>query len=109
VPGYPDDDGDLIAWAEDCGPVTLEAGRSIFVWTMHGSTSSVCFVSQDAEKSRCKSPCVAPARFMSIQASRRLALVATGEERGGGFAERAVQLGLMAPRTRVRGAGSAHR
>ncbi|HYT94738.1 MAG TPA: inositol monophosphatase family protein [Gemmataceae bacterium] len=79
---YPDGEGDLIAWAEGCGPVTrngkpvqvdltanrLEAGR-------------VVFVSQDADNCpAANTDCVRPARYIALPSiAYRLARVAVGD------------------------------
>jgi len=80
--GYPDDDGDLIAWAEGCGPV-MRNGRPLD-FRMEDARldeSSVVFVSHDAGKNPAANlRCVAPARFMAIPSiAYRLALVAAGD------------------------------
>ena len=79
---YPDDDGDLFAWAEGCGPVTrngrpvapLPAGRA-------RSASDVVLVSSAGDSDPAGNlACVTPARFRAVPSiAHRLALVAAGE------------------------------
>lgn len=80
--GYPDDEGDLIAWAEGCGPVTrnglpvepLPDGAKL-------GKNTVVLVSQGAAcNPQANAVCVRPSRFFSIPSiAYRLALVAAGE------------------------------
>ena len=84
--GYPDDKGDLFAWAEGCGPVTRNgkpvaaslAGKGL---EGGGGVPAIVFISQDADKNPvANSACVAPARFIAMPSiAYRLALVAAGE------------------------------
>ena len=80
--GYPDDNGDLIAWAEGCGPVTRNgtpvSSRLDDAKLGHGS---VVMMSQDAGYNPgANARCSLPARFLSIPSiAYRLALVAVGE------------------------------
>lgn len=80
--GYPDDNGDLIAWAEGCGAVTRN-GRPVDARLDRArlDRNSVVFVSQAAgENPQANQRCVAPARFLSIPSiAYRLALVAAGD------------------------------
>ncbi len=80
--GYPDDDGDLIAWAEGCGPMRRN-GRAVEANPANGELrgGSIVLVSQDAWKSPVANiRCVAPARFRTITSiAYRLALCAAGE------------------------------
>lgn len=86
APCYPDDNGDLIAWAEGCGPATRN-GKPVTTpladMDLQGSgqVPAVVFVSQDADKNpEANAECVAPARFIAIPSiAYRLALVAAGE------------------------------
>ena len=80
--GYPDDDGDLIAWAEGCGPVTR---NGLPVESLPGDAkldkNTVVLVSQDAARHpQANAVCVKPSRFFPIPSiAYRLALVAAGE------------------------------
>ena len=48
---YPDDNGDLIAWAEGCGPITRNGPPvSIDLSSASLDAKSIVFVSQDADK-----------------------------------------------------------
>jgi ADP-ribosylglycohydrolase/fructose-1,6-bisphosphatase/inositol monophosphatase family enzyme len=84
--GYPDDDGDLIAWAEGCGPL-IRNGKPVSVnladreLTSGHDLPSIVFISQDADKNpAANAACVAPARFIAMPSiAYRLALVAVGE------------------------------
>jgi ADP-ribosyl-[dinitrogen reductase] hydrolase len=78
----PDDDGDLITWAEGCGPlrhngVAVEHAR----WERSLGWEDVACLSQGANRNPVGYlTCVSPARFMSLPSiAYRLALVATGE------------------------------
>jgi ADP-ribosyl-[dinitrogen reductase] hydrolase len=79
---YPDDNGDLIAWAEGCDPI-LRNGRPVQrrlegAQLQHGS---IVLISQDADKNPIENArCVSPGRFRLIPSiAYRLALVAAGE------------------------------
>src|SRR5262249_50211089 len=80
--GYPDDAGDLIAWAEGCGPVTRN-GRPVRadLSDAHLEPGGVVFVSQDADQSAAaNTACVAPARYLALPSiAYRLARVAAGD------------------------------
>lgn len=80
--GYPDDDGDLIAWAEGCGPVTRN-GRPVSpnIESARLEKNSIVLLSQDASKNpAANTRCVLPGRFLSIPSiAYRLALAAVGE------------------------------
>lgn len=86
APTYPDDNGDLLAWAEGCGPVTRN-GKPITTnladKALNGShdVPAIVFISQDADKNPAgNAACVAPARFIAMPSiAYRLALVAAGE------------------------------
>jgi ADP-ribosylglycohydrolase/fructose-1,6-bisphosphatase/inositol monophosphatase family enzyme len=78
---YPDDSGDLFAWAEGCGPVTrngrpaqpLPEGRL-------GSHDVVLVSSAGDSDPQGNADCTAPARFRCVPSiAHRLALVAAGE------------------------------
>lgn len=78
---YPDDDGDLIAWAEGC-PLTRNgqpaqvslAGRDL-------DARSIVFLSQDADRNpAANAACVHPARYIALPSvAYRLARVAAGD------------------------------
>lgn len=79
---WPDDDGDLFAWAEGCGPLTRN-GRTV---TNDLSTAGLgprahVIVSQHADRApEANARCVAPARYRPMPSiALRLALVAAGE------------------------------
>jgi ADP-ribosylglycohydrolase/fructose-1,6-bisphosphatase/inositol monophosphatase family enzyme len=79
---YPDDDGDLHAWAEGSGPLTRN-GRAV-TSSLAGAAlarSAVILVSQAADaRSLENARCVAPARYLAMPSvAYRLALVAAGE------------------------------
>ena len=84
--GYPDDNGDLIAWAEGCGPL-IRDGKPVSVnladKDLAGGNDlpSIVFISQDADKNpAANAACVAPARFIAMPSiAYRLALVAAGD------------------------------
>ncbi len=80
--GYPDDDGDLIAWAEGCGPVARN-GRPVSFHIESGrlEKNAVVLLSQDSTKNpAANARCVLPGRFLSIPSiAYRLALAAVGE------------------------------
>ena len=81
--GAPKDVGDLIAWAEGCGPITRNdrACPVSRVWTDTLLKSHTVFVSQSADTaSKANALLVTPARFRAIPSiAYRLALVAVGE------------------------------
>lgn len=81
--GYPDDAGDLIAWAEGC-PLTrnghaidVQLGKSKF----DAVSNPVVFISQDADKNpQANTQCVQPARYIALPSiAYRLARVAAGD------------------------------
>ena len=83
--GYPDDEGDLIAWAEGC-PLTRNgetvAARLADVPLDAGSNPPpVVFLSQDADKNpQANAECVQPARYIALPSiAYRLARVAAGD------------------------------
>jgi len=86
APCYPDDNGDLFAWAEGCGPV-MRNGNPVTTdladKDLNGSDDvpAIVFMSQDADKNPAgNAACVAPARFIAMPSiAYRLALVAAGE------------------------------
>src|SRR5579884_766246 len=79
---YPDDAGDLIAWAEGCGPLTRNGVvAEVSPRSDALEAGSVVLVSQDADREPAgNTRCVAPARFVAVPSiAYRLALVAVGE------------------------------
>jgi ADP-ribosylglycohydrolase/fructose-1,6-bisphosphatase/inositol monophosphatase family enzyme len=81
----PDDDGDLIAWAEGCGPITRN-GWPIqrAAWPASLASDTVVFVSQSADRRpSANARCVAPGRYVALPSiAYRLALVAAGDGDG---------------------------
>ena len=78
---YPDDEGDLFAWAEGCGPVTRN-GRPVAHSTPDTlSERDVVLVSSAGDSDPAGNlACVTPARFRAVPSiAHRLALVAAGE------------------------------
>jgi len=78
---YPDDDGDLFAWAEGCGPLRrngLVVEGAIPAALVAGE---VVLVSSSGERDAAGNlACVAPARFRAVPSiAHRLALAAAGE------------------------------
>ena len=80
--GAPDDDGDLFAWAEGCGPLTRN-GRPVQrqPWPTRLGREQVIRVSQIADRHpEANALCVAPGRYLATTSiAYRLALVAAGE------------------------------
>lgn len=82
APCYPDDSGDLIAWAEGCGPLQRN-GKALdlpaFPLTL--DSRHIVLVSQDADRKPTPNlRCCAPARYRALPSiAYRLALVAVGE------------------------------
>jgi ADP-ribosyl-[dinitrogen reductase] hydrolase len=79
---YPDDGGDLVAWAEGAGPVRRNGApvrASLASATLH--RNAVVVLSQAADYLASRSArCVAPARFLALPSlAYRLALAAAGE------------------------------
>ncbi|WP_437737766.1 inositol monophosphatase family protein [Sorangium sp. So ce1335] len=79
---YPDDDGDLIAWAEGTGPIRRN-GAAVSASLAGGALDryAVVLLSQSADYLPARNArCVAPARFLSLPSlAYRLALAAVGE------------------------------
>ena len=79
---YPDDNGDLIAWAEGCGPI-IRNGHPVQCQLDDAKIEkySVVILSQDADRNPiANTQCVFPGRFRSIPSiAYRLALAAVGE------------------------------
>ena len=79
---YPDDEGDLLAWAEGCGPVTRN-GEALDV-SLAGAAldaGEAVFVSQHADRAaEPNARCVAPGRYRPLTSiAYRFALTAAGE------------------------------
>ena len=78
----PDDDGDLFAWAEGCGPLTRN-GKPVarIPWSTALTPTTVVLLSDLADgRTALNAARVAPARFAAMPSiAYRLALVATGE------------------------------
>jgi fructose-1,6-bisphosphatase/inositol monophosphatase family enzyme len=83
---YPGNDGDLIAWAEGCGPITRNGNRTIT--KLEGvelcgtqDVPSIVFVSHSADKNpSANTRCTDPARYIAIPSiAYRLARVAAGD------------------------------
>ncbi len=79
--GYPDDEGDLFAWAEGCGPLRRNGSVPAVVLPDALGPQDVVLVSSGGERHpEPNLACVAPARFRSVPSiAHRLALVAAGE------------------------------
>ncbi|AUX42869.1 crystallin [Sorangium cellulosum] len=79
---YPDDDGDLIAWAEGTGPIQRN-GAAVSASLAGGALDryAVVLLSQSADYLPARNArCVAPARFLALPSlAYRLALAAVGE------------------------------
>lgn len=79
---YPDGEGDLLAWAEGCGPLTRN-GRPVQadLATRRLDAGALVFVSQEADDSAAaNSDCVRPARYIALPSiAYRLARVAAGD------------------------------
>jgi ADP-ribosylglycohydrolase/fructose-1,6-bisphosphatase/inositol monophosphatase family enzyme len=78
---YPDDDGDLFAWAEGAGPLTRNGKPVNTTLPTALGPADVVLVSANGERdSEANLRCVAPARFRAVPSiAHRLALVAAGE------------------------------
>jgi ADP-ribosyl-[dinitrogen reductase] hydrolase len=78
----PDDEGDLISWAEGCGPIRRNGTQlSERTWSENLSPHDVVGLSQAGNRNPVGYlACVAPARYVSTPSiAYRLALVATGD------------------------------
>jgi len=79
---YPDDNGDLIAWAEGCGPITRN-GQPVKNDFSSASldAKSIVVVSQDADRrAEANQRAVHPARYIAMPSiAYRLALAAAGD------------------------------
>jgi ADP-ribosylglycohydrolase/fructose-1,6-bisphosphatase/inositol monophosphatase family enzyme len=79
---FPDDDGDMIAWAEGCGPIRRNGREAHVDLKCAGlEKGSLVLVSQDADDNPgANALCAAPARFRTVTSiAYRLALTAVGE------------------------------
>jgi len=78
---YPDDRGDLFAWAEGCGPVTRNGRPTERLPERPLGSGDVVLVSSAGEDDPAGNlGCVSPARFRCVPSiAHRLALVAAGE------------------------------
>jgi ADP-ribosyl-[dinitrogen reductase] hydrolase len=79
--GYPDDEGDLFAWAEGCGPLTRNGVALATSLSSSLGPSDVVLVSANGDRDpEANLRCVAPARFRAVPSvAHRLALVAAGD------------------------------
>jgi ADP-ribosylglycohydrolase/fructose-1,6-bisphosphatase/inositol monophosphatase family enzyme len=78
----PDDNGDLICWAEGCGPVRRNGiDLPLRAWSTHLGPHDIVGLSQAGNRNPVGYlACVAPARYVSCPSiAYRLALVATGD------------------------------
>jgi ADP-ribosylglycohydrolase/fructose-1,6-bisphosphatase/inositol monophosphatase family enzyme len=78
---YPDDEGDLFAWGEGCGPMTRNGAAVTAQLPSALGSSDVVLVSANGDRDpEANLRCVAPARFRAVPSvAHRLALVAAGE------------------------------
>ena len=81
-PLAPDDDGDLFAWAEGCGPI-IRNGKPVArsEWPEELGPRDVVLLARHADRASSRNAaCVAPGRFRAIPSiAYRLALAAAGE------------------------------
>jgi ADP-ribosylglycohydrolase/fructose-1,6-bisphosphatase/inositol monophosphatase family enzyme len=78
---YPDDDGDLFAWAEGCGPVRRNGRAAPARFADALAAQDVVLVSSKGDRDpETNLRCVDPARYRTVPSiAHRLALVAAGE------------------------------
>lgn len=78
---YPDDDGDLIAWAEGEGPITRNGAPVSWSLAGAGLAGNVVAISHAADGAPLpNAKCVAPARYLAMPSiAYRLALAAAGD------------------------------
>lgn len=102
---WPDDRGELIAWAEG-GPV-IRNGRVIEPVALPPEEEQVVIVSQSADRNPAANlACVAPRRYLALPSiALRLALVAAGEGVAGVSLARPVAWDLAAGHALLTGAG----
>ena len=93
---YPDDSGDLFAWAEGCGPLERNGqALSVEIPDALGPQHVVLVSSAGDESATGNLGCVAPARFRTVPSiAHRLALVAAGEAAAAVSLQLARRLGL---------------
>lgn len=107
APVAPDDDGDLIAWAE--GMPLLRNGKVVQPKPLAErlEAGQVVLVSQDADRNAAANArCVAPARFRAVPSiAYRLALVAAGEGDAAVSLNNPVDWDLAGGHALLRGAG----
>src|SRR5262245_37721139 len=80
--GYPGGAGDLIAWAEGCGPITRNgAPVQASLADRRLDRGAVVFLSQDADRNpEANTACVEPTRYLDLPSiAYRLARVAAGD------------------------------
>jgi ADP-ribosyl-[dinitrogen reductase] hydrolase len=79
--GYPDDDGDLFAWAEGCGPISRNSRAIEPALPSTLSPTDVILVSSKGDRAaEANLECASPARYRPVPSiAHRLALVAAGE------------------------------
>jgi ADP-ribosylglycohydrolase/fructose-1,6-bisphosphatase/inositol monophosphatase family enzyme len=105
---YPDDEGDLFAWAEGCGPLTRN-GRPLRPSLPDAlSEEDVVLVSSAGDSDPAANlACVAPARFRTVPSiAHRLALVAAGEAAAAVSLNRPSAWDYAAGHALLRGAGA---
>jgi ADP-ribosylglycohydrolase len=78
---YPDDEGDLFAWAEGCGPLTRNGAEVATHLPTSLGPADVVLVSANGDRDpEANLRCVAPARFRAVPSvAHRLALLAAGD------------------------------
>lgn len=78
---YPDDDGELFAWAEGCGPLRRNGHEPVAAPPRAlGPEEVVLLSSASDDRPQASAECVSPARFRAVPSvAHRLALVAAGE------------------------------
>lgn len=109
APNYPDGDGDLLAWAEGCGPV-LRNGVPLPTpeWPARLTAEHVILISPHADhKVAANLEWVAPARFRGLASlAYRLALTAAGEAEVGASIIGPASWDFAAGHALLRGVGS---
>jgi ADP-ribosylglycohydrolase/fructose-1,6-bisphosphatase/inositol monophosphatase family enzyme len=105
---YPDDDGDLIAWAEGTGSITRNSAPVEHrLDDVQLTPGAIVIVSQDAdERAAANARAVAPARFLALPSiAYRLALAAVGDGVAGVSLAGSTSWDYAAGHALVRGAG----
>lgn len=109
APDYPDGDGDLLAWAEGCGPLTRN-GQPVAPreWPTHLTSEHVVLVSPKADfRVEANLRWAAPARFRALSSLvYRLALTAAGEAEVGASIIGPASWDFAAGHALLRGVGS---